>query len=40
MSEDDAFNFIQKTAMRERVTMKDIGRRIIAGELTPPEAAS
>jgi response regulator NasT len=40
MSEDDAFNFIQKTAMRERVTMKDIGRRIIAGDLKPPEAAS
>ena len=35
MSEDDAFNFIQKTAMRERVTMKEIARRIIAGELTP-----
>ena len=37
MSENDAFNFIQKTAMRERVTMKEIAQRIIAGELKPPE---
>jgi response regulator NasT len=38
LPEDDAFNFIQKTAMRERATMKDIAQRIISGELTPPEA--
>jgi response regulator NasT len=38
LSESDAFNFIQKTAMRERVTMKEIARRIIDGELKPPEA--
>src|SRR5207245_820257 len=30
LSENDAFSFIQKTAMRERVTMKDIARRIWA----------
>jgi len=35
-AEADAFSFIQKTAMRERVTMREIGNRIIAGELTPP----
>jgi response regulator NasT len=35
MSEADAFGFIQKSAMRERVTMKEIARRIIDGELTP-----
>ena len=34
-SESDAFSFIQKTAMRERVTMKVIAQRIIAGELSP-----
>jgi two-component system, response regulator PdtaR len=35
MSENDAFGFIQKTAMRERKTMKAVAERIIAGELTP-----
>ena len=35
LSENDAFSFIQKTAMRERVTMKQVAERIIAGELTP-----
>ena len=35
-AEADAFSFIQKTAMRERVTMREIGNRIIAGELAPP----
>ncbi len=35
MSEGSAFSFIQQTAMRERVTMKVISRRIIDGELTP-----
>jgi len=37
LSENDAFNFIQKTAMRERVTMKEVAQRIIAGDLKPPE---
>ena len=31
-----AFSFIQKTAMRERVTMKEIAQRIIDGSLVPP----
>jgi AmiR/NasT family two-component response regulator len=39
LNEDDAFNFIQKTAMRERATMKDIAQRIISGELAPPESS-
>jgi response regulator NasT len=39
-SEAAAFSYIQKTAMRERVTMKEIAQRIISGELAPPEAAS
>jgi response regulator NasT len=35
LSESDAFSFIQKTAMRERATMKAIAQRIIDGELHP-----
>jgi response regulator NasT len=35
MSENDAFAYIQKTAMFERVKMKVIAERIIAGELHP-----
>jgi response regulator NasT len=35
LSENDAFGFIQKTAMRERKTMKAVAERIIAGELAP-----
>jgi AmiR/NasT family two-component response regulator len=35
LSENDAFGFIQKTAMRERKTMKAVAEKIIAGELTP-----
>jgi response regulator NasT len=35
LSENDAFSFIQKTAMRERATMKAIAQRIIDGELHP-----
>lgn len=38
LSESDAFSFIQKTAMQERMTMKAIGQRVIAGELEPPGA--
>jgi response regulator NasT len=34
-SENDAFNFIQKSAMRERKTMKAVAEQIIAGELAP-----
>jgi AmiR/NasT family two-component response regulator len=36
MSEGDAFSFIQRTAMQERMTMKAISEQIIAGELEPP----
>jgi len=35
LSEGDAFDWIQKTAMRERLTMKVVGQRIIDGELRP-----
>ena len=35
MSESDAFSFIQRTAMRERRTMKAEAQRILDGELLP-----
>jgi response regulator NasT len=35
MKEVDAFNWIQKSAMRERVTMREIARRIIGDGLRP-----
>lgn len=35
MSESDAFAYIQKLAMAERVKMGDISRRIISGEVHP-----
>jgi two-component system, response regulator PdtaR len=35
MAENDAFSFIQKRAMSERVTMRIIAERVIAGEITP-----
>jgi response regulator NasT len=38
MTEGEAFSFIQKTAMRERLTMKLVSERIIAGELAPGAA--
>jgi response regulator NasT len=38
LSEGDAFSFIQKTAMAERMTMKAISEKIISGELQPPAA--
>ena len=38
MSESAAFNFIQKRAMSERVTMREISRRVIEGELRPDDA--
>jgi len=38
LSEHDAFGFIQRTAMRERLTMKSIGEQVIAGDLEPPVA--
>ena len=38
MKEAEAFSWIQKTAMRERVTMKEIARRIIEDSLRTPAA--
>ncbi len=35
MSEGDAFSFIQRTAMSERVRMRDVADRVIDGELRP-----
>jgi AmiR/NasT family two-component response regulator len=37
MNEGEAFSFIQKTAMRERLTMKMVSDRVIAGELSPEQ---
>ncbi len=39
LSEHDAFSFIQRTAMRERLTMKVVSEQILAGELRPDPAA-
>jgi len=36
LPENDAFSFIQKTAMRQRQTMKAVAEQIISGDLTPP----
>ena len=38
MSENDAFSFIQKTAMQQRVKTKVIAQQIIDGEISPPGA--
>lgn len=35
MKEQDAFSFIQRTAMAERTRMRDVAEKIIAGELKP-----
>jgi response regulator NasT len=35
LSEQDAFSFVQKTAMSERTTMKTIAQRVLDGELHP-----
>jgi AmiR/NasT family two-component response regulator len=35
MAENEAFSFIQKRAMSERVTMRVIAERVIAGEIRP-----
>ncbi|CAN5640520.1 response regulator [soil metagenome] len=35
LSENEAFSFIQRTAMRERQTMKAIATRVVDGELSP-----
>ncbi|HEY2428027.1 MAG TPA: response regulator [Acidimicrobiales bacterium] len=36
--EVEAFDFIQKTAMRERRKMKDVAQDVIDGKVPPPEA--
>lgn len=36
LSEQDAFRYVQQTAMRERTTMRSIAERILAGDLAPP----
>ena len=35
LAERDAFSFIQRTAMRERLTMKVVGEQVLAGDLRP-----
>jgi AmiR/NasT family two-component response regulator len=35
LSEAAAFAFIQKTAMRERQTMRDVAQRVLDGDLAP-----
>jgi response regulator NasT len=35
LSEGNAFSFIQKTAMKQRRTMKEIGEAVLEGTLTP-----
>jgi two-component system, response regulator PdtaR len=37
MREHDAFNWIQKTAMRQRLPMKEVARRVIEEGLRPAE---
>jgi AmiR/NasT family two-component response regulator len=36
MRENDAFNFIQKTAMQTRQKKRDVSQQILDGSLTPP----
>ncbi len=36
MSEQDAFRFLQQTAMTSRESMRDVAAKVIDGELTPP----
>lgn len=35
LKEQEAFSFIQRTAMSERTTMRDVAQRILDGELSP-----
>ncbi len=35
LTESAAFGFIQKTAMRERQTMRDVAQRVLDGDLAP-----
>jgi two-component system, response regulator PdtaR len=36
LSEQDAFTFIQRTAMQQRMTMRVVSEQVLAGELVPP----
>jgi response regulator NasT len=36
LTEQDAFRFIQRTAMQQRLTMKVVSEQVLAGELAPP----
>ena len=38
LSEADSFSFIQKKAMRDRTTMREIADAVIAGTLTPEQS--
>jgi response regulator NasT len=38
LTEAAAFGFIQKTAMKQRQTMRDIAQRVLDGDLAPAEA--
>src|SRR5690606_15539114 len=40
MAEGDAFAFIQRTAMSERRTMKEIAQGVVEGEIAPPDSVS
>jgi AmiR/NasT family two-component response regulator len=35
LKEGEAFSFIQRTAMNERTTMREVARRVVEGQLTP-----
>jgi two-component system, response regulator PdtaR len=40
LSESEAFDWIQKTAMNKRVKAKDIAEQVIAGTISPSDASS
>ncbi|HEU5085068.1 MAG TPA: response regulator [Acidimicrobiales bacterium] len=40
MAENEAFDWIQKTAMNNRVKAKDIAQQVIAGTIAPDDAAA
>jgi response regulator NasT len=40
LSEADAFEFIQKTAMSQRLKMKQVAEKVIAGDLVPDAPAN
>src|SRR3954447_9040121 len=40
MKEQEAFTFLQRTAMSERGRMRDVAERVISGALRPPEPPS